>query len=160
MMKKMTVIFCGAFMFASLAGAGEGFHGKDKEAHFKAKKERMESLKKDKTEYFNKLEKLTDRYNKTSGSEKIAIKAEIKRLVSKETDRNIALKKEKFIQLGKKISEMEANKESIVNQKVNMFTSPEGKKKIKNMREKMNNKKDLKKGKHKDKKEKFSKKNK
>lgn len=145
-MKKAALVFCGIFLCSSLSFAYPGWHeGKDMDKQ--ERKEFMEKQRKEKKEYFNELEKLVEKYNKASDKKKEDVKKEIKALMSKETDKEIAFKKEKLAKMQERINAMETDKDSYLDKKVERVLSPEGQEKIK----KMNNGEWPEKGKHKNK---------
>jgi len=107
------------------------------------RKEKMEAMKKDYMEYQAKLNDLIAQYNKAKGPQQDAVKAQIRDLITAQTDKEIAAKKEmiaqqkeRIDQFEKKTAEIEADKAKYIDDKVNFVTSKEGQEKMKKMNEK------------------------
>ena len=150
-MKKMALVMVGMFVLSSFGFAGEGKGGWEGKKMDPEQKAKWEAMKKEKTEYFNNLQTLVDKYNKASDKDKASVKQEITTLVSNQTDKDLAAKKDMAAKMQDKISETEKDKTAVVNKKVDFLLSPEGQAKLQQMKE---GKKDFKK---KDKAEKKSK---
>ncbi|MCL2334481.1 MAG: hypothetical protein FWC57_00255 [Endomicrobia bacterium] len=162
MLKKVSVLVCVAFVLGVLslgqvqaqgnssADGGpacsammkDGDAMKDMKEQMSARKEKMEAMKKDHMEYQKKLDGFVDQYNKTKGAKQDAVKAQIKDLISAQTDKELAAKKELIAEqkariesFEKKTADIEANKAKYVDDKVALVTSKEGQEKMKEMRE-------------------------
>ncbi|MCL2335426.1 MAG: hypothetical protein FWC57_05120 [Endomicrobia bacterium] len=149
MMKKTAFVMLGMFVLSTLgfAGQGQGNFGHEGKNMTPEQKAKWEAVKKDKAEYFKKAQALVDKYNKASDADKPAVKQELTNLVSAQTDKDLAVKKEMSAKMQEKISETEADKTAVVNKKVDFLLSPEGQAKMKQMKGMKNDKKDFKKGK-------------
>lgn len=147
-MKKLSLAVCCMFILSTLsfAGPGMGMHGhKDMETQEEkaARKAKMETMKKDFMEYQKNLDALIEKYNTADDSEKNAVKKEIRDLVAARTDKDIVMKKEmledqkaRISKLEEFIADLESNKEKIIDEKVEFFTSAQGQAKMKEYREK------------------------
>ena len=147
-MKKLLLALCGVFIFAtmSIASAEKNFYHTGNDYSKENKEERkakMEAMKKDLMEFEQKMDVLIEKYNKSGKKEKIEVKKEMKDLVTAQTDKEITMKKEmlakqqeRLDKLEKSIAELESNKDTHIDKKVDFATSREGQKKIKEMKEK------------------------
>ena len=136
MIKKTAALLCGLFIFSSLgfAQAREGFSD-EQTAQRNAK---FESMKKEHIQYQNELDALVEKYNNAPDAQKDEAKKEIADLVSKQTDREIADRKEflsaqkkRIEKLESRINEIENDKAGYVNKKTDFIISPEGQAKMK-----------------------------
>ncbi|MCL1971518.1 MAG: hypothetical protein FWG57_00825 [Endomicrobia bacterium] len=142
MMKKTALVMAVMFALSSFGFAGEGKLGKGHKKAEPGQKAKFEAVKKEKTEYFNALETLIDKYNKASDKNKASVKKEITALVSQQTDKDIAAKKEMLeakketvVKMEANISKMENDKTAFVNKKVDFYLTAEGQEKIQKMKE-------------------------
>ncbi|MCL2144045.1 MAG: hypothetical protein FWH43_00905 [Endomicrobia bacterium] len=138
MMKKTALVMAVMFALSSFSFAGEGKSGKGHKKMDPEQKAKREAVKKEKMEYFNDLETLIEKYNNASDKNKDSVKKEITALVSTQTDKDIAAKKEKLAAQQKEISEIENDKTAYVNKKVDFLLSEKGQEKMQKMKEKKN----------------------
>ncbi|MDR2426502.1 MAG: hypothetical protein LBD46_04910 [Endomicrobium sp.] len=150
-MRKLALAVCSMFVMASLSFAGSGmgmyaggFKDKETKEEKEARKEKMEAIKKDYEEFQKNIDVLIEKYNNANDdADKESVKGEIRGLVAVQTDKNIAAKKDmledqkaRISKLETKITDLEANKDKYIDEKVDFFTSAEGQAKMKEMREK------------------------
>jgi hypothetical protein len=125
MLKKSVLVLFGIFFFSCFAPtvSTAGSHHKDDD---KLTKEFKEA----KHKFVSKLDKLLTKYEKTAENKKDAIKKDIKKAVSEFIDKKIAIKKEKIAELQVKINKYEADKNKIIDTRVDFVTSDKGRDKI------------------------------
>ena len=142
-MKKTALVMLGMFVMSTVSFAGaQGQASGERKQMTPEQKAKWEAMKKEKTEYFKNVQSLVDKYNKASDADKPAVKQQLTDLVSAQTDKDLAAKKEMAAEKQAKIDEIQNDKTAFVNKKVDFLLSPEGQAKLKQMKE---GKKDFKK---------------
>ena len=138
MIKKTAVLLCGLFIFSSLGFAAPGRGGSDGETAKKERKTKLESMKNERIQNQNDLDALVEKYNNASDSQKSEVKKEIADLISRQTDQELADRKEflsaqkkRIEKLENRISEIENDKAGYVNKKTDFIISPKGQSKTK-----------------------------
>ena len=140
----------GMFMLSTLSFAGSGKFNKEHKNIDPEQKAKWEAVKKEKTEYLKNIQTLVDKYNKASDKDKPAIKQELTKLVSNQTDKNLAMKRDKISEkrneiskMETKISDIEKDRASFVAKKVDFMLSAEGQEKMQKMKEGKKDKKEF-----------------
>jgi hypothetical protein len=123
MLKKLTLVLCSVFLFSYFVPAVSLAHHHDKDPKVKEFKEAKYKL-------ITKLDAFLTKYEKAAYNKKDVIKKDIRKIVADFLDKKIAMKKEKISKLQAKISEYEADKDEVINSKVDFVISDEGRKKI------------------------------
>ncbi|MCL2145217.1 MAG: hypothetical protein FWH43_06995 [Endomicrobia bacterium] len=149
-MKKSALAVCMMFVLTSLSFGGTEMYahkGGDSKEDKEARKAKMEAVKKDHMEFQRNLDAIIERYNKADDKSKADIRNEIRALIAAQTDKEIAAKKDmlemqkaRINKLEENIADLETNKNKHIDSQVNFVTSAEGQAKMKEMKEKMENK--------------------
>jgi hypothetical protein len=125
MLKKLTlVVLCGAFFFACFTSE-MSFAGNHHD-----KNSRVKEFKEAEHKFIFELDNLLTKYEKAAGAKRDFIKRDIKKLVAGFLDKKIAAKKEKIARLQAMINEYEADKNKVIDAKVDFVTSDRGLEKI------------------------------
>ncbi|AKL97641.1 hypothetical protein [Endomicrobium proavitum] len=134
-MKKTAIALCAIFLTAGFAFAATKDFDKKISKEDKAK---FEQVKKERAAYFKNIETLVEKYNKAADTDKAAVKAEIKKSVTAQTEKDLsnrkamlAEQKKRIAKFESQITKMEKDKESYINKKVDFLTTPDGQKKLK-----------------------------
>jgi hypothetical protein len=124
MLKKSALVLFGVLFFScfALTVSTAGTHHKDDQA--------IKEFKEAKYKFVSKLDGLLTKYEKAAKDKKDDIKKDIKKAVAKFIDKKIAMKKEKIATLQSKINEYEADKNKIIDTRVDFITSDKGREKI------------------------------
>ncbi|MDR0485463.1 MAG: hypothetical protein LBH29_01905 [Elusimicrobiota bacterium] len=128
MKKKMAIVLSLLFLMSVSSFAIGNFEADTFSINYD--KSRLSEMRKDYNGFKKEVRKLIAAYNKAQGSEKVAIRGDIEKLVSARTDKDLILKREMSANVLNQIREIETNKKNYVGKRIEMLLSAEGQKKL------------------------------
>jgi len=152
-MKKTALVMLGMFAVSSLGFAQGAAPAATATAPVKREmtadqKAKWEAMKKDREAYKSNVNALVDKYNKASDADKPAIRQQLTDLVSAQTDKGIAARKDMAAKSNANAANIEKDKTAFVNKKVDALLSRGGQEKMQEMKDKgeKQGKKEMRKG--------------